>query len=177
MSEGKQELASDKVYTEKHDIETPVMDLEEEENSPIPEVAAVVSNKDDPSLPVMTFRYFVISIFFSACLSFMNMFFWFRSKPMMLSSLVAQLLAFPIGKFMARVLPRGPLNPGPFNYKEHVLISLTANVAYQPAYAIDVTVIQKVWYKQDFGFLANLLLVFCTQMVGYGMAGVLRRYL
>ncbi|KAF9160372.1 hypothetical protein DFQ26_005572, partial [Actinomortierella ambigua] len=35
----------------------------------------------------------------------------------------------------------------------------------------------KVWYKEDFGFLANLLLCLCTQMVGYGMAGVLRRYL
>ncbi|KAF9164593.1 hypothetical protein DFQ26_001248, partial [Actinomortierella ambigua] len=70
----KAEYASDKVYGEKTDIESPVMELEEEENSPIPEVAAVVSNKDDPSLPVMTFRYFVIAFSFSAVLSFLNMF-------------------------------------------------------------------------------------------------------
>ncbi|KAG0226580.1 hypothetical protein BGW42_003524, partial [Actinomortierella wolfii] len=173
----KTEYISDKALHEKSDVESPVMELEEEENSPIPEVAAVVSNKDDPSLPVMTFRFFVISIFFSAFLSFMNMFLWFRSNPMWLSPLVVQLLAYPVGKFMARVLPSGILNPGPFNIKEHVLISLTANVAAQPAYAVDITVIQKVWYKQDFGFLANFLLIMCTQMVGYGMAGVLRRYL
>ncbi|KAF9966819.1 hypothetical protein BGZ73_000833, partial [Actinomortierella ambigua] len=173
----KTEYASDKLYNEKTDIESPVMELEEEENSPIPEVAAVVSNKDDPSLPVMTFRYFVIAFSFSAVLSFLNMFLWFRSKPMYLSPLVVQLLAYPAGKFLARVLPHGFMNPGPFNIKEHVLISLTANVCAVPAYAVDITVIQKVWYKEDFGFLANFLLVLCTQMVGYGMAGVLRRYL
>ncbi|KAG0267864.1 hypothetical protein DFQ27_008044 [Actinomortierella ambigua] len=173
----KAEYASDKVYGEKTDIESPVMELEEEENSPIPEVAAVVSNKDDPSLPVMTFRYFVIAFSFSAVLSFLNMFLWFRSRPMWLSPLVVQLLGYPAGKFLAAVLPHGFMNPGPFNIKEHVLISLTANVCASPAYAVDITVIQKVWYKEDFGFLANFLLVLCTQMVGYGMAGVLRRYL
>ncbi|KAF9150587.1 hypothetical protein DFQ26_001520, partial [Actinomortierella ambigua] len=51
MSEQKTEYASDMVYQEKTDIESPAMELEEEENSPIPEVAAIVSNKDDPTLP------------------------------------------------------------------------------------------------------------------------------
>ncbi|KAF9300617.1 hypothetical protein BGZ91_009768, partial [Linnemannia elongata] len=79
--------------------------------------------------------------------------------------------------FMARVLPSGPLNPGPFNIKEHVLIALTANCAGGTAYAVDITVIQKVFYGQDHGFLANWLLILTTQTLGFGMAGVLRRYL
>ena len=78
---------------------------------------------------------------------------------------------------MARVLPSGLLNPGPFNVKEHVLIALTANCAGGTAYAVDIIVIQSVFYKEDFGFLANFLLILTTQMLGYGMAGVLRRYL
>ncbi|KAF9969596.1 hypothetical protein BGZ73_007993 [Actinomortierella ambigua] len=176
MSE-KIEHVLEKDVHEKLDIESPIVELEEDENSPIPEVAAIVSNKDDPSLPVMTFRFWVMGVFFACLLSFFNQFFWFRSNPMTLSTLVIQLLAYPIGKFMARVLPSGPLNPGPFNIKEHVLISLTANCAGGTAYAVDITVIQKVFYKQDFGFLANLLLIVTTQMLGYGMAGVLRRYL
>jgi hypothetical protein len=45
-----------------------------DENSPIPEVAAIVSNKDDPSLPVMTFRYYIMAIVFSLILSFFNQF-------------------------------------------------------------------------------------------------------
>ncbi|KAF9971262.1 hypothetical protein BGZ73_005825 [Actinomortierella ambigua] len=35
------------------------------------------------------------------------------------------------------------------------------------AYAIDIVIIQRVFYGQDFGFLANLLLILTTQMVGY----------
>lgn len=87
---------------------------------------------------------------------------------------------------MARVMPtrlfrlfkfQFRLNPGPFNVKEHVLITIMANCGAGTAYAVDIIVIQRVFYKQDFGFLANLLLILTTQLVGYGMAGILRRYL
>ncbi|KAG0247384.1 hypothetical protein BG011_001586, partial [Mortierella polycephala] len=122
MSEQKQEYLAEKEYIdEKQDIECPSVVLEEEENSPIPEVAAIVSNKDDPSLPVMTFRYYVMAVVFSIILSFFNQFFWFRNHPMTISTLVIQLLSYPIGKIMAKVLPAGRLNPGPFSIKEHVL--------------------------------------------------------
>ncbi|KAG9062071.1 hypothetical protein KI688_006793 [Linnemannia hyalina] len=178
MTDHKQELAAENDFIdEKFDAERASVVLEEEENSPIPEVAAIVSNKDEPDLPVMTFRYWVMSVLFCCLLSFFNQFFWFRSKPMTLSTLVIQLISYPFGKFMARVLPSGPLNPGPFNIKEHVLISLTANCAGGVAYAVDITVIQKIFYHQDHGFLANWLLILTTQTLGFGMAGVLRRYL
>ncbi|KAG0046350.1 hypothetical protein BGZ83_008492 [Gryganskiella cystojenkinii] len=156
-TEMKQEYLAEKAsIDEKHDIEAQSVVLEEEENSPIPEVAAVVSNKDDPSMPTLT---------------------WFRAEPLSISPLVIQLIAYPIGKFMARVLPKGFMNPGPFNIKEHVLVGLTANCAGGTAYAVDIVVIQKAFYHQDFGFLANFLIILTTQMLGYGMAGVLRRYL
>jgi len=65
----------DDLDTEKnHTAEEPVKPEEDEENSPIPEVAAIVSNKDDPSLPVMTFRYYIMAILFSLVLSFFNQF-------------------------------------------------------------------------------------------------------
>ncbi|KAF9548474.1 hypothetical protein EC957_006287 [Mortierella hygrophila] len=178
MAEQKQEYTAEKEFIdEKFDIERSSVVLEEEENSPIPEVAAIVSNKDDPNVPVLTFRFWLMAVLFSCLLSFFNQFFWFRTHPMTISTLVIQLLSYPFGKFLARVLPAGPLNPGPFNIKEHVLVALTANCAGGTAYAVDITVIQKVYYLQDFGFGANFLLILCTQMLGYGMAGVLRRYL
>ncbi|KAG0243374.1 hypothetical protein BGW41_002263 [Actinomortierella wolfii] len=65
----------------------------------------------------------------------------------------------------------------PFNIKEHVLIVIMAACGTGTAYAVDIVVIQRVFYDQNFGFLANLLLIITTQMVGYGMAGILRRYL
>ncbi|KAF9162881.1 hypothetical protein BGX21_001722 [Mortierella sp. AD011] len=178
MSEHKHEYDPPKEFVdEKVDIERQSVVLEEEENSPIPEVAAIVSNKDDPSLPVLTFRFWVMGTVFTLVLAFINQFFYLRNNPMTITSMAVQLLAYPIGKFMARVLPSGILNPGPFNVKEHVVIAMTANCAANAAYAVDITIIQKVFYHQDFGFLANIMLIFSTQMLGYGLAGVLRRYL
>ncbi|KAK3818719.1 MAG: LOW QUALITY PROTEIN: OPT family small oligopeptide transporter [Benniella sp.] len=124
------------------------------ETSPIPEVAAVVANTDDPSIPCMTFRFWVMGLISIFTLSFIN------QAPMAVGSLVIQLLSYPVGQFMARVIPtrlfhgfgfQFHLNPGPFNVKEHVLITI-----------------------MNFGFLANLLLILTTQLVGYG---ILRRYL
>ncbi|KAK3832924.1 MAG: OPT family small oligopeptide transporter [Linnemannia elongata] len=178
MTDHKQEYAADNDFIdEKHDAERASIILEEDENSPIPEVAAIVSNKDDPHLPTMTFRFWVMAILFPCLLAFFNQFFWFRTNPMFLTPLVIQLISYPFGKFMARVLPAGRLNPGPFNIKEHVLITMAANCANGVAYAVDITVIQKVFYEQDFGLLANWLLIISTQTLGFGMAGVLRRYL
>lgn len=64
------------VNEKKADVEQSYLNPEDdiEENSPIPEVAAIVSNKDDPSLPVMTFRYYVMAVVFSLVLSFFNQF-------------------------------------------------------------------------------------------------------
>ena len=59
---------------EKIDAEHGSVVLEEEENSPIPEVAAIVSTKDDPSLPTLTFRYWIMGLFSVALLSFTNQF-------------------------------------------------------------------------------------------------------
>ncbi|KAG0204416.1 hypothetical protein BGX28_003632 [Mortierella sp. GBA30] len=150
------------------------------EISPIPEVAAVVSNTDDPSLPCMTFRFWIMGLISILSLSFVN------QAPMVVGALVIQLLSYPLGQFLARTLPNRSysifgfvysLNPGPFNVKEHVLITIMASCGAGTAYAVDIIVIQRVFYKQDFGFLANFLLILTTQLVGYGLAGILRRYL
>ncbi|KAF9375805.1 hypothetical protein BGX21_003685, partial [Mortierella sp. AD011] len=106
MSEQKLEYTTEKEFVdEKFDVERSSVVLEEEENSPIPEVAAIVPNTDDPSLPTFTFRVWVMAIGFSGLISFFNQFFWFRANPITIGMTVVQLLAFPIGKFMARVLP------------------------------------------------------------------------
>ncbi len=41
-------------------------------NSPYAEVRAVVDNKDDPSLPCSSIRAWVIGVFFSVILAFIN---------------------------------------------------------------------------------------------------------
>ncbi|KAG0007020.1 hypothetical protein BGZ65_012381 [Modicella reniformis] len=159
---------------------------ESPEDSPILEVRASVPPTDNPSLPTSTFRAWFLGILFTIVLAFVNQFFWFRDNPLTIRVMVAQLLAFPLGKFMDRVLPSRTfsffgynfcLNPGPFNIKEHVLITIMANSGATTFAAIDIIVIQDLYYHDSWGFGGGLLLVISTQFVGYGFAGALRRFL
>ncbi|KAG0064933.1 hypothetical protein BGZ90_001983 [Linnemannia elongata] len=156
------------------------------EDSPIEEVRASVPPTDDTTLPTGTFRAWFLGFFFTGLLAFVNQFFWFRENPLTIRVMVAQLLAYPLGLLMARVLPTNTfnlfgfkfsLNPGPFNIKEHVLITIMANSAATTLAAIDIIVIQKLYYNDSWGFGGGLLLVISTQFVGYGFAGALRRFL
>lgn len=112
-------------------------------NSPYAEVRAVVDNHDDPTLPVSTIRAWLIGILFACCISFINSFFDVRLPSITVIATVPQLLAYPVGKFCERVLPdvgftlfgvRHSLNPGPFNKKEHMLITIMSNVAKSVPY-------------------------------------------
>lgn len=100
------------------------------------EVAANVSTVDDPSMLVLTFRSWFLGLLFTCLLSFVNQFFWYRTSPLFVGTLVAQLLTYPLGKFMAKTLPQRrfrifrrsfTLNPGPFTIKEHCIITAMAN--------------------------------------------------
>ncbi|KAI3938610.1 hypothetical protein MKW98_016115 [Papaver atlanticum] len=157
---------------------------------PIEEVALVVPETDDPSLPVMTFRAWFLGITSCTLLIFLNTFFTYRTQPLTISSILMQIGVLPIGKFMASTLPTREykvfgkgftLNPGPFNMKEHVIITIFANcgVSYGggDAYSIGAITIMKGFYKQSLNFLCALLVVLSTQILGYGWAGMLRKYL
>lgn len=61
------------------------------------------------------------------------------------------------------------LNPGPFNMKEHVLISIFANAGSAfgngSAYAVGVVTIIKAFYRRKISFLAGWLLIITTQVI------------
>jgi hypothetical protein len=108
--------------------------------SPYEEVADNVSNQDNPLLPCLTFRSWFLGLLFTCILAFVNQFFTYRTMPVSLSMIVAQLLSYPMGKAMASILPRRTFilfggrwrfsfNPGPFSVKEHCIISIMANTA------------------------------------------------
>ena len=60
------------------------------------------------------------------------------------------------------------LNPGPFNVKEHVLITIFANAGVSfgggDAYSVGVINIMKAFYKKNVHFVAGLLIVLTTQV-------------
>lgn len=170
-------------------------------NSAYPEVRAVVDPTDDPTLPVGTFRVFILGTFFSVFGTALHQFFSLRLPAIHISTYVVQLLTLPMGLFLARFLPKRvwtlrlpgtakscsfSLNPGPFNQKEHLLIAMMANVAFaghhNGAYVISIVQVLKLPMFYNEKILANsipwqTMTVLATQLLGYGCAGVARRFL
>ncbi|ORX39266.1 oligopeptide transporter 2 [Kockovaella imperatae] len=160
------------------------------ENSPYLEVRANVEPTDDPTLPALTFRVMVIGTIFAVAGSFIDTLFAFRNPPIYVGTSVGQLLAYPMGKFLARVLPRGEFsafgrkwgfNPGPFNRKEHMLITIMCNVSMTSPYTVDIVPVQYLpqFFDQSFAYSRGYqyLNTLGTNMVGYGFAGLTRRFL
>ncbi|KAF9142166.1 hypothetical protein BG015_001013, partial [Linnemannia schmuckeri] len=52
---------------------------EEQENSPIEAVAAAVPITDDPTLPVITFRFWLLSFIFTALGAVIQQYYFFRT--------------------------------------------------------------------------------------------------
>ncbi|KAM3518569.1 hypothetical protein NHJ13051_008088 [Beauveria bassiana] len=157
----------------------------EAEDSPYAEVRAAVRNYDE-DVPANTVRAWTIGLTLTVIGASMNTLFSLRQPSISIGPLVAQIVAYPLGHAWARLMParefctcgvRWSLNPGPFNIKEHAVITVMASVSFSVAYSTDVILAQLVFYKQDFGILFQLLLTISTQSLGYGIAGVMRKFL
>lgn len=166
----------------------PAEKMDEINDSPIEQVRLTVSVTDDPTLPCLTFRTWFLGTISCALLAFLNQFFGYRQNALYISSVSAQIAVLPIGRLMADYLPakavRIPgtslsfsLNPGPFNMKEHVLITIFANSGSNSVYAVNIVTIVKAFYRRKIHFIAALLLTQTTQMLGYGWAGIFRKFL
>ncbi|KAB5564651.1 hypothetical protein DKX38_004705 [Salix brachista] len=161
--------------------------VQDEENSPVKQVALTVPTTDDSSLPVLTFRMWVLGTLSCVLLSFLNQFFWYRTEPLSITAISAQIAVVPLGRLMAakitdRVFLKGTrweftLNPGPFNVKEHVLITIFANSGAGSVYAIHIVTVVKAFYKKNITFFVSFMVIITTQVLGFGWAGIFRRYL
>ncbi|KAM0553971.1 hypothetical protein ACHAPJ_007043 [Fusarium lateritium] len=188
-------LENDELFTnpEKHENLVQEMKLEAAlitNNSPYAEVRAVVENKDDTTIPCSTIRSWAIGLIFSMLLAFTNQLFDIRQPAIRIMANVAQLLSYPIGKGCEKWLPdygftlfgiRHSLNPGPFSKKEHMLITIMANVAYNTPYTNLIIWVQYLpqYFNQPYAshFAYQILIALSTNFIGYGMAGVCRRFL
>ncbi|KAH7079752.1 small oligopeptide transporter, OPT family [Paraphoma chrysanthemicola] len=161
------------------------------DTSPYPEVRAVVPETDDPSIPVNTLRMWLLGIIWVFIGAGVNQFFSLRYPAVHIVSIVAELLAYPMGVALAKVLPimsiRLPyfgvwrMNPDHhFNIKEHVVIVIMSNVTIGFAGGADAAgVIQaaKKFYGFDISPGFAVLSVMCAQVLGFGIAGLCRQFL
>ncbi|RAL15004.1 small oligopeptide transporter, OPT family [Aspergillus homomorphus CBS 101889] len=157
------------------------------DDSPYPEVRAAVPNYDEGG-HTNTIRAWTIGLIFATIGSALNMLFSMRNPYIVIPSYVAQVVAYPVGMAWAKVMPNKVfslfglqfnLNPGPFSKKEHALIVIMANATFGggAAYATDVLLAQRAFYKQHFGWAFEILMCISTQMLGFGMAGFFHRFL
>ncbi|XVE80589.1 hypothetical protein DITRI_Ditri14bG0151800 [Diplodiscus trichospermus] len=160
----------------------------EMDDNPIEEVRLTVPITDDPTEPALTIRTWVLGLISCCILSFVNQFFAYRQNQLSISSISAQILVLPIGKLMAATMPKTKirvpftrwsfsLNPGPFTLKEHVLITIFANCGAGGVYAVNIITIVKAFYHRSLHPVAAMLLAQTTQLLGYGWAGIFRRFL
>ncbi|KAJ8098188.1 OPT oligopeptide transporter protein-domain-containing protein [Lipomyces tetrasporus] len=157
-------------------------------HSPYPEVRSVCSPIDDPTVPVETFRAYVIGLFWVAVGAFINQMISYRQPHFSLTSQVIQILIYPCGKIFHYVLPAWTvplgrfsfnLNPGPWTFKEQMFVTIITNVGAHSAVFLSYapTMRLKMFYGQEWmGYGFTVLMGFCCQFFGMGMAGVLRRW-
>ncbi|KLT45603.1 OPT superfamily oligopeptide transporter [Cutaneotrichosporon oleaginosum] len=160
-----------------------------EEDSPYAEVRASVSNIDDPEMPAMTLRAYLLGMILCMICAAGNTFLSFRNPSPQFPLLIVQIIAYPLGKFLAWSLPlrdyRLPpwlggfgfsLNPCPFNVKEHTVIVMMATVAILPAYGLFSITSLDLFYKTPLGLGFNFTYILATQMTGLTIAGIARRF-
>ncbi|CAO2188002.1 unnamed protein product [Urochloa humidicola] len=163
---------------------------EEVNDHPIEEVRNTVPITDDPSEPCLTFRAWILGLSSCVMLAFVNEFFNYRSSQLAIGTVVVQIASLPIGRLMASTLPERPirvpltggrwsfsLNPGPFSLKEHCLITIFAGAGSSGVYALNIIAIVKVFYRRQINPYAAMLLAQTTQLLGYGWAGLFRKFL
>ncbi|KAJ3191541.1 hypothetical protein HK101_007617 [Irineochytrium annulatum] len=146
-------------------------------------VDAVVSRTDDPTIPANTARAWVLGMILCVALSFINTLFSFRTNQFYTNPIIGVLLAYPLAILLARVIPRHlrvlgiDLNPGPFSLKEHALIYVCCSAGSNTAFAIYNVVGQRYKLGQDLSIAWGLAFAVVSQIFGYGLAGLCRRYL
>ncbi|KAK5008617.1 hypothetical protein LTR28_003738 [Elasticomyces elasticus] len=115
-----------------------------------------------------------------------NQFFALRYPAVHIVSLVAELLAFPMGVGLAHALPIYTLSLGPlgkwninpdrhFNIKEHTVITIMSNVSIGYASGADASgIVQaaKAFYHFDISPGFPVLVFLCCQLLGFGVAGL-----
>ncbi|CDK24234.1 unnamed protein product [Kuraishia capsulata CBS 1993] len=155
-----------------------------EDDSPYAEVRAAVPSTDDTSMPQNTWRVWVLGMLMATIGAGMDMILALHSPQFFLSTFVVSVLVWPLGRAWEKVMPNIkvlglPLNPGPFNIKEHALITIMANIAFGngQAYATDIVMVLNLHYNTFFGWGFNLCIVWATQCLGFAFAGLMRKIL
>lgn len=155
------------------------------DESPFPEVRAVVPAVDGQAIPVNTLRMWVLGFVFTMLGAGINQFFSLRYPSVHIVSLGAELLTYPCGVFLAKVIPLYTVNLGPldkwclnpdrhFNIKVHAVITIMSNVSFGFGSADSTNILRAglKFYNFDLAPGFSVMIVLCCQLLGFGVAGL-----
>ncbi|KAF2428075.1 OPT superfamily oligopeptide transporter [Tothia fuscella] len=144
-------------------------------------VTGIFTAEDDPTLSPWTFRTWFLGIGLAIFAAAMTTLSTFKPQPVNLNIIFVVVLSFVLGTACEKIVPRRGwlgrlLNPGPFNSKEHAAITIMAAAGgATPELSRSMSLAaQKLWYNQRPSAIVALCLVLSAQMLGYGVAGLLR---
>ena len=108
--------------------------------------------------------------------------YYFKPQTVVVSVVFLAVISYILGEFLAFVIPRRGrigrwLNPHPFNSKEHVAIIIMANAASISALGIELLAVERLYYNAKLNGALSIFLLFSSQFLGYGIAGLMRRTL
>ncbi|KAK9763427.1 OPT superfamily [Basidiobolus ranarum] len=149
-------------------------------------VKEIVSMEDDPTLPTLTFRYFLLSFIFVGLGAFVSQLSWFRTTTAPYSLFFVQICTHWAGRWLHDVLPakeinifgfKFNLNPGPFSIKEHVLITLSASSGATSNLREIIVSVKDLFYHEQMHPLGAIALMISTIWTGYSFAALARNFL
>ncbi|KAL0953014.1 hypothetical protein HGRIS_007218 [Hohenbuehelia grisea] len=153
----------------------------------------LISTEDDPTQPVFTARMWFLGLGLSCFGAVLGQIFYFRPQTVFVSQLFIQIIAYILGVVLETLLP-GPgnprdslkmhdtafwrfLNPGPFNIKEHVAITIFASTAADSALAISIFAADELFYNIQPNPGVGIFTLIGSQLIGYGLGGLMRSFL
>ncbi|KAL6364169.1 hypothetical protein LRP88_02085 [Fusarium phalaenopsidis] len=150
---------------------------------PVPVVAKTVSLYNDPTEPILTFRFWILAGFWVSVGCIISSFYYFKPYNTTLSTVTVQLLSWWTGNIMAKFLPtrkfktlgyEWSLNPGPWNSKEHALIVVAVWGSQHTAYGLGPLSALELYYGHKINAGWAILFLLSTQLLGYGFVGLFR---
>ncbi|KAK7435512.1 hypothetical protein VKT23_019634 [Stygiomarasmius scandens] len=141
----------------------------------------ILSTKDEPDAQVITFRSIFLGLGLSAFSAVLATIYTFKPQNATVSQLFCLIIAYVLGTAMHTLIPSKGywryLNPGPFNIKEHTAIVIMASTASQVSTTMEVIAAMDLFYDIHLNSAVAMFQIFATQMIGYGVAGLLRTFL
>ncbi|KAL6925614.1 hypothetical protein ACO0SA_000215 [Hanseniaspora valbyensis] len=158
------------------------------DHSPYPEVRAVClpPMMDDPTIPIETFRAYFFALIWMIFSAGFNELFSHRMVTISISTSVIQMFLYPMGTAWAKWVPSWGFNvrgkrfalniDTPWTDKEQMFCTLIISISMSTFYTSYNILTQKIYYSDNVSFNYQFWLSLCVQFMGFGFAGILRRF-